>query len=126
MERAPELWSHRPFAKDTIAYAVNSICSLHSAGYVLWERLCTMSGQSSAHHFLQGTQLRLKQASMEGMSERQQGVFQDRYDPELNNWLARRHGGAGVTPASVAATANAVQGATMTATGSTGGEPYVP
>lgn len=89
---APELWSHRPLARDTLAFAVQSICALHSAGYVLWERLCTVGGSQNAHNFLQGSQQKLQQATQQGFSIRQTGIYHDRYDPELDNWLARRHG----------------------------------
>lgn len=92
MERAPELWSHRPLAEDTLAFAINAVCILHAAGYVLWYRLCNKLGQSTAQMALQVSEQRAQAAAAAGWAVRQAGVHQDRYDPELDKWIAQRQG----------------------------------
>mmetsp|Transcript_118425 Transcript_118425/g.342414 ORF Transcript_118425/g.342414 Transcript_118425/m.342414 type:complete len:715 (-) Transcript_118425:395-2539(-) len=92
MERAPELWGHRPLAKETIISAVHSVSFLHSAGYVLWNRITENGGQRSANMVTQASQQRVQEAVDAGWQLRNQGIqaTDQRYDPELDSWLARR------------------------------------
>jgi len=90
MERAPELWSHRPLAKDTLVVGVQSICYLHAAGHVLWMRLRSTCGPNAGHMVLNNSHTRVQTVAAVGWQLRQAG--QDAPDPELNDWLARRFG----------------------------------
>lgn len=92
MERAPELWGHRPLAKETIIHAVHSVSFLHAAGHILWTRIVGSGGNQSASMVTQASQQRVQAAVSAGWALRNQGIkaTDNRYDPELDSWLARR------------------------------------
>mmetsp|Transcript_30747 Transcript_30747/g.102427 ORF Transcript_30747/g.102427 Transcript_30747/m.102427 type:complete len:808 (+) Transcript_30747:120-2543(+) len=92
MERAPALWTQRPLSKETLTFAVESLCSLLDSGHVLWRRLMTAFGQNAGQMVQATSMQRVQEAASKGWELRQAGNTGEPHDPELNDWLARRFG----------------------------------
>lgn len=91
IDRAPELWTHRPLAKDTVAFAIESLVSLLESGHVLMDKLMAKYKGSANEMVLQASTAMVQQAVDRGFALRNAGITgSERHDPELNSWLARR------------------------------------
>lgn len=130
IERNPELWAHRPLARNVLMYAVQSICTLHSAVPVLWSRLTDALGPSVFDVADTASRQRVEVAAAAGWACRQAGLWTAEHiypqapnpgfpepDPELNDWLAKRFGANSSTtpapsssPAAGGGTGNAARG----------------
>lgn len=111
-ERTPEVWAHRPIPKAACNYLVIGACGLQAGGSILWQRLWNQLGPSGPAMVANSSQHRVQMASSAGLHCRAAGLWtgetdfpeatsaitgppQEKPDPELDDWLARRFGGPG-------------------------------
>jgi len=99
MEKTPEVWAHRPLAKTTLDFSVQSICTLHATYPLLSSRLCACYGPSAIEMLANHSHQVVTVHATGGWSCRNAGLWigeqsggEVRDDPGLDDWLSRRFG----------------------------------
>eukprot|EP00932_Pfiesteria_piscicida_P009459 SRR837773.20192.p3 GENE.SRR837773.20192~~SRR837773.20192.p3 ORF type:complete len:335 (+),score=128.64 SRR837773.20192:468-1472(+) len=92
LDRAPELWTHRPLQQDTLKFAVERSCLLLDCGHKLFKKLEGVLGAATHEKVFAASAQCVQQGASHGWELRNSGFTGERHDPELVNWLARRFG----------------------------------
>ena len=88
IEESPEIWAQRPLPQPILSHAATSICLLHSAASVMWQRLAKAFGQTVFNMVANASKQKAETGAAAGWACRNWGLWTP--EPNKENELEDR------------------------------------